>query len=208
MNDTGNLIAISDAQASAIQEGLKTLQGFGGFLEKTFGTIPQDLVGIFGGDWLKAYRLHNINRLTEKFKARVEERGVKPERISPSVWLPILRAAVDESRDELQDIWAALLAAAADPARARWVRVELTETVKQLEPLDALILKTITTSPRPNLGSEMAAGLVEVLNVERDDVFVSLEHLHQLGCLEDSPRRLPNPNVSAKARLLMRAVRD
>jgi hypothetical protein len=53
MSDSGSLIPISDEQARAIQEALKTLQGFGGFLRETFGTVPEDLVGVLGGDWLK-----------------------------------------------------------------------------------------------------------------------------------------------------------
>jgi len=51
MVDPTSLIPISDDQAKAIQEALKTLQGFGGFLRETFGTVPQDLVGLLGGDW-------------------------------------------------------------------------------------------------------------------------------------------------------------
>jgi hypothetical protein len=53
---TNDVIPISDEQAKAIQEALKALQGVGGFLKKTFGTLPQDIVGLLGGDYLKVRR--------------------------------------------------------------------------------------------------------------------------------------------------------
>jgi len=48
----------------------------------------------------------------------LEEQKKTPERPSISVLMPLLIAAADEERDELQEIWARLLAAAADPSRA------------------------------------------------------------------------------------------
>jgi hypothetical protein len=39
MSDGGNLIPISDEQAKAAQEALKTLQGLGGFLKEILGTV-------------------------------------------------------------------------------------------------------------------------------------------------------------------------
>jgi hypothetical protein len=53
MADSGGVIPISDEQAKAIQEALKTLQGLGGFLRETFGTVPEDIVALLGGNWLR-----------------------------------------------------------------------------------------------------------------------------------------------------------
>ncbi len=50
MSDPGSIIPISDEQAKAIQEAIKALQGVGGFLKQILGTVPEDLVGYFGGD--------------------------------------------------------------------------------------------------------------------------------------------------------------
>jgi hypothetical protein len=49
MSDSNSLIPISDEQAKAIQEFLKTLQGMGSFLKETLGTVPGNLVGYLGG---------------------------------------------------------------------------------------------------------------------------------------------------------------
>jgi len=49
MSDPGSLIPPSDEQAKAIQEAIKALRGLGEFLEKTLGTVPEDIVGLLGG---------------------------------------------------------------------------------------------------------------------------------------------------------------
>jgi hypothetical protein len=49
--------------------------------------------------------------------------------------LPLVISAADEDRDELQEIWARLLAAAADPARAKSFRIQFIEVAKQMDPL-------------------------------------------------------------------------
>jgi Abortive infection alpha len=54
--------------------------------------------------------------------------------------IPLLRAAYDEGRPELQDIWAALIAAAMDPERMGRVRISFIDTLKRFDPLDARVL--------------------------------------------------------------------
>lgn len=139
MSDPGSLIPISDEQAKAIQEALKALQGVGGFLREVIGTVPEDLVGYFGGDWLKIRRAENAARMIEQAKARLEARNVKPERPSISVALPLLIAAADEDRDELQEIWARLLAAVMDPTRGKAFRGAFIGVVEKMDPLDAVV---------------------------------------------------------------------
>jgi hypothetical protein len=53
MTDPTSLVPISDEQAKLGQKALEVLQGLGGFLREIFGTVPEDLVGYFGGDLLK-----------------------------------------------------------------------------------------------------------------------------------------------------------
>jgi hypothetical protein len=87
---------------SSDEQAKKALQGSGGFLKKTFGTVPEDIVGLLAGDWLKVRRAENIARMAEKAKERLKARGVETsEPASLSLTLPIFEAAADESRDEL-----------------------------------------------------------------------------------------------------------
>jgi Abortive infection alpha len=204
VSDPGSLIPISDEQAKALQEAIKTLQGLGGFLKETFGTVPRDLVGLLGGDWLKVRRLENIARIAEKARERLEARHVDaPEPPRLSILLPLLVAAADEEDDELQDIWARLLAAAADPTRARLVRLAFVDTVKNMDPLDVLVLQRLSTPTNPPANA--VADMVSTLGVTQDDVIVSCNNLMELGCVIGAPGA---PRLTPKGRLLLRAVSD
>lgn len=178
-------IPISDEQAKLGQEALKTLQGIGGFLKDTFGTLPQDVVGLLGGDYLKVKRAENLYRMFEKAKKRLEDNHVQEPDASPSLAIPIMLAAADESRDELQDIWAALLAAAADPARNRGFRLKFIEIAKKLDPIDAAVLNQLRA-----MGGRVEAGnrssLAASIHVTVDEVHVSIANLVELGLMEDA----------------------
>ena len=199
----GNLIPVSDEQAKAIQEALKTLQGIGGFLQSTFGTLPQDIVGMLGGDYLKVRRAENIVRITEKAKKRLADRAVENADAPPSLAIPILIAAGDESRDELQDLWAALLASAADPSRNREFRIQFIEAVKGMDPVDAVVLKGSADQHLLRVGD--FAEFAGAIKLREDQVAVSITNLTRLGlCEYASEGRFAR--ISPLGRELLRAV--
>jgi hypothetical protein len=206
MSDPGNLIPLGEEQAKAAQEAFKTLQGLGGYLKDTFGTVPQDLVGLLGGDWLKVKRAENIVRIVEKARERLEARGVEAtEQPSLSVVLPILVAAADESRDELQDIWARLLAAAADPSRAKSFRIAFIDAVKKMDPLDAAVLES-AQERGGNLAGTVLNDLATLLDASRDEIDVSVTNLTKLELAQRT--HPPDATVSAFGREFLRAVSD
>jgi Abortive infection alpha len=171
------LVPISDEQAKAIQEALKTLQGLGGFLKDTLGTVPSDIVGLLGGDYLKVRRAENLSRVFEKAKERLEQSGNK-KAVAPSLslLLPIVAAAADEDRDELQDIWAALLATAADPNRTKAFRLKFIEIAKELDPLDAGVLREILGAGGQT-GEAMRGSAIAKFGVTADEVQISIQNL-------------------------------
>ncbi|WP_316171051.1 Abi-alpha family protein [Bradyrhizobium sp. SZCCHNRI1058] len=188
---TNDLIPVTDAQAKAAEEALKTLQGFGGFLKETFGTVPQDIVGLLGGDYLKVRRAENARRLIEKAKKRLEDAGVEKPDAPPSLAIPIIVAAADESRDELLDLWAALLAAAADPARSKSFRLKFIEIVKQLDPLDAPVLKILVEVKQT--AQDKLDPFTIALGATADEVSVSIQHLKSIGLAERGSIRDDSP---------------
>jgi Abortive infection alpha len=105
--------------------------------------------------------------------------AVKPDSPSISIALPLPIAAADESRDELRSIWARLLAAAADPARAKSFRVQFIEVAKQMDPLDAAVLDT--THRRQGVTAGLANELAIEFKVNRDEVEISLDNLARFG---------------------------
>jgi hypothetical protein len=191
---------VAKATSSAIGAAVKSGQYVGGVLDD----LPRDLVGLVG-DWVKHKRLRRWAELSSETERILRERGVENrEDVSPSVAIPLIEAAVNEDREVLKQLWANLLAAAMDPRRASFVRLSLIELLKQLDPLDARILQLRV--PHDLVGNgDLADRIVAAINVDRDEAFYSLEHLHELGCMA-APDRVPVPPLSAKARLLMRAV--
>jgi hypothetical protein len=199
---------ISDAQAKAIEasatavrEAIQALRGLGGYLERVFGTVPEDLVGYFGGDRLKVARAENIVRIMQRSKEINDARKVEPEPISISLALPLLVAAADESRDELVDLWARLLAAAADPSRTKKFRARFIETTKQMDPIDALVLEKVAS------GMQNSDAIINYLNLTRDELAVSAQHLRVLELLahEVAANQL---YLSSYGREFLRAVND
>jgi hypothetical protein len=104
--------------------------------------LADAVLGVAGGDWLQEVRARNRARLQSKTEEILIERGVKkPKAPSPNVLIPLLSAAQDELRDELQEIWARLLASASDPRSDRSFFLRFIEISRTLDPVDATVFK-------------------------------------------------------------------
>ena len=209
MSDDNSLIPFGKEQAKAIEQALKTLQGFGTFLREMFGTVPEDIVALLGGNWLRVRRAENLLVTLEKARERLEKRGIKVEPTSLSIGLPILIAAADESRDELQEIWARLLAAAADPVRAKAFRNQFIEVVKRMDPLDAPVLQLVQQREHGRIKATEQNVLAEKLGVDKDEVEVSIGNLIELKLafpLTETPT--PDARITAFGREFLKAVSD
>jgi len=205
-----SLIPVSDEQAKLGQKALEVLSEFGGFLRQVLGTVPEDLVGLCGGDWLKVRRAQNFAAMLNKSRDHLRKRGVRePQPANLKVALPIFEAAANEGREELQDIWARLLATAADPKRAGQVRSEFIEIARQMEPLDATVLLEMQkrVRPSPTVREHFAKSLGKPI----DEVELSLSNLYQLGLTLDTnvtPLSTAPSIFTVKGREFMRAVND
>jgi hypothetical protein len=207
--DADSARAIEEA-AKAAQKAIDAIMKAGGYVGGVLGDLPHDIVGIMG-DWVKQVRARRWAELQAKTTRILGNRGVeKHAEISPSVAIPLITAAINEDRDVLKDLWAKLFAAAMDPARTNLVRPSLIELLKQMDPLDALALQQLqklerVTSP----GGSFANYVSQCLEVSQDEGFFSLQHLYELGCLNDRPVHVAGfPGLTAKARVLLRAVSD
>jgi hypothetical protein len=70
MTDTGGMIPIGDEQAKAAQEALKTARAAGSYFAEVLGTVPHDVVGLLGGDWLRVKRAENAARIAQSRRCR------------------------------------------------------------------------------------------------------------------------------------------
>ena len=186
MPDNGSLIPLSDEQAKLGQEIIKAFSGLGSFFKEALGSVPSDLIGYLGGDWLRLRRAKNIAEMMNRTRERLDTWGVKdPEPASLTLALPILRGAADESRGELQDLWARLMAATLDPARAGSVRQGFAEAISKMDPTDVLVMdffrsETITEPTfGPGTSSNRENSAIK-LGISRDELDTSIWHLTKL----------------------------
>lgn len=204
MADDISVIPISDEQAKLGQEIVGALRGVGSFFKEALGSVPQDIIGYLGGDWLRIRRAENIVEMMNKAKKRLESWGIEDsEPASLTVAIPILQSAADESREEIQDIWARLLAAAMTPSRSRYLRQGFTEVIKKMDPLDALILLEQGTEKTTDL-----AQTLKQLNVSSDQYVISLENLKELKICLSSGSDPTRYRLSPFGREFLRVISD
>jgi hypothetical protein len=209
---------IDENTARAIQEvskatgkGLDLAGKAGSYAAAVFGRSPHNLVGLLVGDWIFHWRIRQAAVLEERTLKFLAERGVKPpfEEVSPSIEMPLLDSALDETRDQLVDLWARLLAAAIDPTRRARVRQSFITTLKQMDPLDAKILEVIYDQfPGGFMGQNGRDALAHRLNISTDEVLVSFLKLERLDCIDFDLNLLKvSPTISAYGKLLLGALR-
>ncbi len=165
------------------------------FVGKALGTVPEDTVGLLGGDHLHELRIRNLDKISRKTEEILRERGVEdPEPIGPKALLPALGAASEEIDETLQDMWATLLANAMDPNKDTSLQRVFIETLKQFEPIEAFVFEKIAQSER-EAGLDMLQ-LRTVLTMRETQVFVTLDRLVDLEVLQikgSGPARIYTP---------------
>lgn len=205
-----NLLSQTDAKAAeeiakATGKAVDLTRDVGSFLGRVFGTVPEDIVGVAGGDWLHHVRIRNFAKMSAKTEDILRQRRVKETiSVSPSIAIPLVEAARDEGREELQDVWAKLLAAAMDPARTSLVRLSLVQAVKQLDPLDARILNELFVISG-QYAPTVCHFLSNKLQVSEDEVYVSFTNLEAAGFVFNTASKL-DPKIGPSGRVLLRAI--
>jgi Abortive infection alpha len=198
---------ISDEQAKLGQELIKAGRDAGGYLAEILGDLPKDLVGLLIGDRVKAIRAERIAVQWAKAKKRLKDRGISdPEPPSLKIALPILAAIADENRDELQELWERLLAAAMDPNRENLVRQSMIATIKQMDPFDVLVFNAVASNPNGNWQPNGRDSIRASLRCSLEEVLVSFDNLERPACITfiSSPRI--NPLIAPFGKILLRAV--
>ena len=171
--------------------------------------LAEDVLGLAGGDYLSEVRKRNRARMAEKTERILKERGIKPDgEVAPVDMIPLLAAAQDESRDELLEIFARLLAAAADPARRGSFRRQFIEIARQMEPIDVAVLEKTRAAGNKAVNPTRFAVFAEQLEVPADNVLNAMAALKQLGLLENETNLTAQifPRLSSLGRQFLAAI--
>ena len=188
--------------AKTTGEIVKAAGGLGSYLARVFQSVPDNVLGLMVGDWLDHKRRRHLAVL-EANTAHILE-GIAADRLtepSPSVLIPLLQAAVDEGRPELQALWAALLANAMVDG-GRKVRRDFFDAVKAMEPADALVLDAMNRPEAMEVAGRDLGRILDGLHkwaakadISDVELEVSLDKLVALRCLRrnnfDQPMLAP-----------------
>lgn len=179
----------------------------GGYLDRVIGRLPDNIIGLMLSDWVLHKRIRRWAELQAETEEILRRYGVEEPfaDVSPAIALPLIEAAVDENREGVKQMWARLLAAALDPQRTRSVRQSFISAIKAMDPLDAQILDWIFQSGAAEKQDEHQ--LAQRLQVTSDEVGVSLENLHKIGCIANAPPHPSAISLTAFGRELMRVCR-
>jgi hypothetical protein len=175
----------------------------GGWLDRVLGRLPDHFLGLVVGDWVYHKRIRRWAELQAETEAILAKRGVAEPEISPSLAMPLILAAVDETRSELKELWARLLANAMDPKRGT-VRLSFIEAVKKLDPLDALVLQKLRDGQ--NWQPTKRDVFAQQLKVTATQIEVSFVNLDEAKCLYRAASNVYSPNLSAFGIELLNAL--
>jgi len=205
--------------AKAAQEIAKTTgkaidatSALGRFVAKMLGTVPEDVVGLAGGDYIRIKRMENLATAFLKAQERLASRGVEePDPIDLKYTQPLLEAVSEESDETLQEMWANLIANVMDPNHPAKLQRIFIETVRQLEPPDAKILNAFYKyNPKKIRSQSLSLRKVDFYQntasafCETSDLFtISVDPLKHLGLLEPDDDSIRS---TALGRELLRAV--
>lgn len=159
------------------------------YVGRVLGTAPEDVAGFVIGDPLRLLRTEIASQYDDLLTKFLTERGVRnPQPVTLAIAIPLLCAAYDECRAELQDLWARLLAAAMDPSRASAVRQSFIAAAKQLDPLDVRVLVWMSSYNGPDIINVVDRACKE-LQATADEIQISFSNLARVGCIAHEAQR-------------------
>ncbi len=200
----GDEIEAVTETAKAVQEVAKTGRALiepgtdlAKYVARVLGTVPEDVVGFLVGDPLHELRQYTLTGILRAVFEKLRKRGVETAKpIRPGPGKEAFEAASLETDETLQDMWATLLANAMDPNKDTSLQRIFIEALRQMEPIDALVFKTMAEkAPNEALGSE---DLMERLGCRKTLAAVSVDRLADLGVLREmGSAGMPHYDITA-----------
>ena len=177
--------------AKAIGKGIDAVRELGVFIKDIFGGTLIEY-GRAMLDRAKLYRYKNTLNIMDDVKEIHRQRKIegKPIPIPPRNAIPLLEKASLEDEEEIQKLWAGLIANATDPDKRLQINKIYIDILSNLEPLDVLVLKTLWRATDSDEHS--FAWLGAITGATRVELLISIQNLSRLGCVRDERRMLIN----------------
>jgi Abortive infection alpha len=151
--------------AKAAGKGIDAATGLGRFFDRIFGSALDELGGALA-DRARYWRASRLLRLEERYRAACaimgEDRVIRP--VEPKFAFALLEAASLEDDDDLQDMFAHLLANATTDGTGVEDRKAYVSILQELKPLDARLLVTIARA-KPLTGTRVVGSFALVTNL-------------------------------------------
>jgi len=175
------------------------------FFNRVLGNPITDTVGITIADPLRFVRTVSLDWYNRRVEEILAKRNAK--RVTgapPRIALEILDAAQDETRNDLRELWAQLLANAMDESKQKHVRIEFVAVLRQLNPLDALILQRLSSVANFVNPHRFA----QAHNLDTNDTVTSILYLLDLKCVDQAPNGGNDFKISPRGNALLKALRN
>lgn len=176
---------IAVTTGKAIDAGMK----LGGFFRLVLGDAAIELGGVVK-DWATYFRYNNLLKIQDKvFKLHKKRKLEGKTIVIPLRYaIPLIQNASQEDNDDIQSLWAGLVANSTDPNKRLNIQKIYIEILSSLEPIDVQIMLYFSKQGW-HLFSEVPGGGITVeklssdLNASENDIIISLQNLNRLGCL-------------------------
>ena len=181
--------------AKTADHALYVGEKFGGFISRIIGGSLEQAAGIFE-DKLKYHRwerqIRFMDRVNEVLADRRHPSSSRP--VPLNVAIPIFEAASLEEDDDLQDLWARLLANAADADSGSEVRRGFVSILQDFGHMEARLLQVIHDAPPLGNGvptkrlpdEYLQPGEEEEPGLPPEPVQIGLWNLMRLGCIDSA----------------------
>jgi len=190
-------------ESEALSKALEAAKDYADSILKA----PLNQVGGMLADTVGYWRLKNRVRLMLKAKEWLEARQIKPEKLMPDIFVPLIEDGGNAEDETLAGMFASLLATHLDPQQQENVHPSYTKVLAQISPVDAKVLleyrRYVSYAGAREVGLRGGGLPVEMIAKELSlpirVAFLSTLNLWRLGIIERRgyrhPEQHPIPTV-------------
>ncbi|MFA6191400.1 MAG: Abi-alpha family protein [Sulfurimonas sp.] len=174
------VVEVAKTTNNAINKGAELTK----FIAKLFSPSLNNLAEICE-QYTAVWKIENALKLQDRLNIVLEKRG-NPELISQlplRIGLPLLEAALNEDDDNLQNLWANLLASSMTNENQTKSTKTYIEILKQLDIEDAKLLHTIHMI-QPNAIFNKQTGFANIEGKSVVDISFAVNNLERLGLIQ------------------------